>query len=56
MFNKVWIKINYTYKVIKGKSNQAIAIDILEAEGYDIKMLRRARDIILNPGKYKSAF
>lgn len=49
-------KINYTYKVLKGRSNQAIAIDILEAEGYDTKMLKRARDIILNPDKYKSAF
>ncbi len=49
-------KINYTYKVLKGKSNQAIAIDILEAEGYDTKMLKRARDIILHPDKYKSAF
>ncbi len=49
-------KINYTYKIIKGKSNQAIAIDILEAEGYDTKMLRRARDIITNPDKYKSSF
>ncbi|MCP3659806.1 MAG: hypothetical protein GY830_05625 [Bacteroidetes bacterium] len=49
-------KINYTYKVVRGKSNQAIAIDILEAEGYDTKMLKRARDIILNPSKYQSSF
>ena len=47
-------KINYTYKVVKDKSRQAM--DILKAEGYDTRMLKRARDIISNPNKYKSSF
>ncbi len=39
-------KLIYTYKVIPGKSTQAIAIDILEEQGYDHEMLRRAREIV----------
>ncbi|HLP34427.1 MAG TPA: hypothetical protein VK133_00295 [Amoebophilaceae bacterium] len=62
--NKVYIKerenksnrIGYTYKVIPGKSNQAIAIDILEKQGYSTKMLERARDIIAHPEKYQQSF
>ena len=49
-------KLNYTYKVVPGKSNQAIAIDILEEQGYDIKLLKRAREIIEHPERYQSAF
>lgn len=49
-------KINYTYKVIPGKSNQAIAIDILEEQGYDIRLLRRAREIIEHPERYNAKF
>jgi DNA mismatch repair protein MutS len=49
-------KLNYTYQVVPGKSTQAIAIDILEEQGYDTKMLARAREIIENPEKYKAKF
>ncbi len=49
-------KFTYTYKVLQGKSNQAIAIDILEAQGYDVGMLRRAREIIQYPERYRAAF
>jgi len=49
-------KLNYTYKIVPGKSNQAIAIDILEEQGYDLEMLERARDIIQHPEKYQSNF
>ena len=49
-------KINYTYKVMPGKSNQAIAIDILEEQGYDTRMLKRAREIIEHPERYEAKF
>jgi DNA mismatch repair protein MutS len=49
-------KLNYTYKVLPGKSNQAIAIDILEEQGYDVKLLKRAREIIAHPERYQSVF
>ncbi|AWN81867.1 MutS-related protein [Candidatus Cardinium hertigii] len=49
-------RINYSYKVIPGASTQAIAIDILEEEGYSSDMLKQARDIIDNPDKYKKSF
>ena len=49
-------KIGYTYKVIPGRSTQAIAIDILEEQGYDTKLLKRAREIIEHPERYKAAF
>jgi DNA mismatch repair protein MutS len=49
-------KLNYTYKVVPGKSNQTIAIDILEEQGYDIKLLKRAREIIAYPERYQSTF
>ena len=49
-------KLNYTYKVVPGKSNQAIAIDILEEQGYDTRMLQRAREIIGHPERYHSHF
>jgi len=49
-------KLNYTYKIVRGKSNQAIAIDILEEQGYDTRMLARAREIIEHPENYQSNF
>jgi len=49
-------KLNYTYKVIPGQSNQAIAIDILAEQGYDVKFLKRAREIIKHPERYQSQF
>ena len=49
-------KFNYTYKIIPGKSTQAIAIDILEEQGYDTKMLARAREIIEHPERYQAKF
>ncbi|MEM7383205.1 MAG: hypothetical protein AAF400_02740 [Bacteroidota bacterium] len=47
-------KINYTYKVVPGKSNQAIAIDTLEEQGFDMSMLKRAREIIAHPEQYQA--
>ncbi len=49
-------RLKYTYKVIPGKSNQAIAIDILEEAGYDTKLLQRAREIIAHPERYPASF
>ena len=49
-------KLNYTYKVVPGKSNQTIAIDILEEMGYDTKLLDKAREIIEHPEKYQAKF
>ena len=49
-------KINYTYKVVPGRSTQAIAIDILEEQGYDTRLLKRAREIIAHPERYKANF
>ena len=43
-----------SYKVIPGKSNQAI--DIPEEQGYDTRLLRRAREIIEHPERYRSHF
>ncbi len=37
-----------------GKSNQTIAIDILEEMGYDINLLARAREIIEHPERYQA--
>lgn len=49
-------KLNYTYKIVPGKSNQAIAIDILAEQGYDMQMLKRAREIIEHPEQYQAKF
>lgn len=49
-------KLHYSYKVLKGKSNQAIAIRILEEEGFDTTLLKRAKEIISNPAKYIANF
>jgi DNA mismatch repair protein MutS len=49
-------KLNYTYKIVPGRSTQAIAIDILEEQGYDTKMLARAREIIEHPERYQANF
>lgn len=49
-------KLNYSYKVIPGKSTQAIAIRILEEQGFDVNLLHRAKDIIKNPQNYLSKF
>ncbi len=49
-------KIGYTYKVIPGKSTQAIAIDILEEQGYNTSFLKRAREIIAHPERYPAKF
>ena len=49
-------KIIYTYKIVEGKSNQAIALDILQQKGYDAKFLERAKDIMNHPENYKASF
>ena len=46
-------KIHYTYKIVLGKSNQAIAIDILEEQGFDVSILQRARQIIAYLDQYQ---
>jgi len=46
----------YTYKVEPGKSNQTIALDILKEQGYDIKMLEEANDILAHPEHYQANF
>ena len=46
-------KIHYTYKIVPGKSNQAIAIDILEEQGFDVSILQRARQIIAYLDQYQ---
>ncbi|MCB9228261.1 MAG: hypothetical protein H6618_01480 [Deltaproteobacteria bacterium] len=45
-------KIKYTYKVVRGISDQTIAIDILEEQGFDTSMLKRAKEILQNPSAY----
>jgi DNA mismatch repair protein MutS len=49
-------KLLYTYKIELGKSNQTIALDILEEQGYDIKMLEEAREILAHPDHYQATF
>jgi DNA mismatch repair protein MutS len=49
-------KLNYTYKIVPGRSTQAIAIDILEEQGYDTELLTRAREIIEHPEQYQFNF
>lgn len=44
---------NYPYDFVAGVADQRIAIDILEAEGFDTTILQRARDIIANPDNYQ---
>ena len=48
--------LEYPFTIQPGKSNQTIAIDILEQEGYDSDMLKEARDIIDHPEKYNASF
>lgn len=48
--------LHYSYKVVPGKSTQAIAIRILEEEGFDTALLTRAKDIIKNPQNYAAKF
>ena len=48
-------KIHYTYKIVLGKSNQAIAIDILEEQGFDVSTLKSARQITADPEQYQAA-
>lgn len=45
-------KLVYNFQVVPGISNQTIAIDILEEQGFDTTMLERAKDILLNPKNY----
>ena len=50
-------KIQYTYKVVPGRSNQAIALQILKEQGqFNANLLKRAEDIINHPEKYRAAF
>lgn len=45
-------KLEYPFKVVPGISNQTIAIDILEEQGFDVKMLEKAKDILAHPENY----
>ena len=49
-------KLNYSYKIGAGKSDQAIALLILENQGYDMAMLAEAKDILAQPQKYAAHF
>ena len=49
-------RIEYTYKIVPGQSDQAIAIDILEEQGFSTEMLEQAREIIKHPEKYQKSF
>ncbi len=46
-------KIGYTYKIVPGRSDQNIAIDILEEQGYNTEVLREAREIVDHPEQYQ---
>jgi DNA mismatch repair protein MutS len=46
-------KLNYSYKVIRGKSTQTIAIRILEEQGFDTELLKEAKNIIKHPENYR---
>ena len=35
---------------------EKIALDILEQEGFNAKIIARARDVVAHPEKYKAAF
>lgn len=45
-------KLHYTYKVVPGEADQAIALKILAQEGYDVALLEQAEVIIRNPQKF----
>lgn len=45
-------KLIYTYKVMPGKSDQTIALDILKEQGYDTRMLDEAKEILAHPERY----
>ncbi|TSJ80993.1 MAG: hypothetical protein NMK33_00405 [Candidatus Cardinium sp.] len=45
-------KIHYTYKVVPGEADQAIALKILAQERYDPALLKQAEDIVQNPEKW----
>ncbi|CAH2559631.1 MutS-related protein [Cardinium endosymbiont of Oedothorax gibbosus] len=45
-------KLHYTYKVVSGKTDQAIALKILAQEGYDAPLLEQAKAIVQNPQKW----
>mgnify|MGYP001034376071 CR=1 FL=1 len=49
-------KLLYTYKIETGKSNQAIALDILKEQGYDTRMLEEAKEILAHPDNYQATF
>ena len=49
-------KLQYTYQVVPGASNQTIALDILAEQGYAGEMLQQARDIVAHPEKYQKSF
>ncbi|WP_342265123.1 MutS-related protein [Cardinium endosymbiont of Philonthus spinipes] len=45
-------KLHYTYKVVPGEADQAIALKILAQEGYDPALLKQAEDIVQSPQKW----
>jgi DNA mismatch repair protein MutS len=49
-------KVVYLYKVVPGKSDQTIALSILEEKGYDPALVAEARDVLTHPEKYKADF
>ena len=49
-------KLQFTYQVEPGQSTQTIALDILEEQNYNSKILQEAKDILMHPENYQSNF
>ena len=49
-------KIHYSYKIVPGKSDQAIALDILGGKGFDSEMMEKAKEVLNNPDQYNAEF
>lgn len=47
-------KLHYTYKIVPGEADQAVALKILAQEGYDAALLKQAEAIVQNPQKWPS--
>lgn len=49
-------KLHYTYKIVPGEAHQAVALKILEQEGYDSALLTQAENIVKYPEKFHKIF
>ncbi len=50
--NNIDHTITYPFKLIEGKSNQTIAIDLLESEDFDKSIIDSARQVVLTSSPY----